>query len=245
MAAFVKGSPLSIDLVLKTLKKLKDTTVVNFISVAQHYALTAAIWIGRLDHQRQFHSLLLCPGFDLRLAFHQDEKGNCPLMSLAMLTAEHTTQPPGRRKLDQQLGTPATCEVLYKNCRRLFKELSDRIDHQELSGLFCRLSESLSDRIDDSPARVPRAPLAVLPGHGVGVARAWPEGHDVADIRVRGLEAQRDDGVPPQEPLSGCRPPGRPRPHGIVARCRKPGAVLRRRGGLYANKGVREGPARG
>lgn len=49
--------------------------------------------MAAFDHQRGFHSLLLFPGFDLRL--HRDEKEICPLQSLALLTAEHTTEPLG------------------------------------------------------------------------------------------------------------------------------------------------------
>lgn len=142
MAAFVKGSPECIGVVLKTLRTQKDTTVVNSVTTSRHSVLTEAIRTGRDDHQIQFDSLLTLPGFDLRLAFHRDEKGACPLSTLAMLTAAHTTLRPGQRKPDRRVGSPATCEKLYNNCHRLFCAVSDSLNTKELSDLFHRLSES-------------------------------------------------------------------------------------------------------
>lgn len=146
MAAFAKGSQQSIDLILEMLEKQKDTTVVNSVTVLRHSVLTAAIWNGRLDHSKQFKSLLMFPGFDLRLAFHQDEKGNCPLMNLTGLTVQHTVQPLGLLKQDQKRGSPTTCEKLYENCWQLFKAVSDSVDPKELSDLYVELSEGLFNR---------------------------------------------------------------------------------------------------
>ncbi|KAI7778064.1 Serine/threonine-protein phosphatase 6 regulatory ankyrin repeat subunit B [Diaporthe eres] len=146
MAAFLRGSQESIDLILKMLEKQKDTTVINSVTIGRKSVLTAAIFNGRVDHPRQFKSLLMFPGFDLRLAFHQNEKGNCPLMSLAILTSRHTVLPLGQVKEDQNRGTPKTCEMMYENCWQLFKAISESVDPKELSDLYLRLSEGLFNR---------------------------------------------------------------------------------------------------
>lgn len=146
MAAFLRGSQESIDLIFETLEKQKHTTVINSVTNNRHSVLTAAIFNGRVDHPRQFKALLMFPGIDLRLAFHPDEKGNCPLMSLALLTSRHTVLPLGQLKEDQNRGTPTTCEMLYENCWQLFKAISENVNPKELSDLYFRLSEGLLNR---------------------------------------------------------------------------------------------------
>lgn len=144
VAAFYKGSQQSIDLILETLERQKDTEVVNSVSVSTQYSiLTAAIWNGRVDHSRQFRSLLMFPGFDLRLAFHPYEDGRYPLVALVLITVQHTVLPPAMVKMDQKRGMATTYEKLYGNCWQLFNALFQSLDHQELSDLFSRAAEDL------------------------------------------------------------------------------------------------------
>lgn len=160
MAAFIRGCQQSIDLILEALKKQEDTTVVNSVTALGRSVLTAAISNLGMNPPRQIDSVLKLPGFDLRLAFHQVDGGDCPLMTLALLTFQHTVYPPGRLKADQTRGSKKMCEMLYDACWDLFKAISESLDPKEVSDLYFQISEGTSNfsgvRLIDYLCSMPR-----------------------------------------------------------------------------------------
>lgn len=146
MAAFARGSKESIDLVLETLRWQDGTAVINSTTVYGQSALTAAIANGRDDHAEQFQSFLTLSELNLRLAFHQDVNGDCPLMSLALLAYQHAILPPSAFKSNQGKETSTTCETIYNNLWHLIREAHYRLDRQDLSDLCLQLSKDCYKR---------------------------------------------------------------------------------------------------
>lgn len=146
MAAFARGSPESIDIVLEALRRQDATAVINSTTVYGQSALTAAIANGRDDHSKQFQAFIAFPELNLRLAFHKDAYGDCPLMSLALLAYQHAILPPSAFKSNQGKEKLTTCETLYNNCWQLLREALYRLDRKDLWDLCLQLSEDCSKR---------------------------------------------------------------------------------------------------
>lgn len=139
-AAFVRGDHASIVLILDTLRSQEDTSIVNAVSGARLSALSAAISNWEIE-QEQLHMLLTFPGFDLRLVFHENGNGICPLMALVMMTAGHTTSEDDNLEPFWVPEAALACGTLYEKCLLIFEALSASHDRQELANLLSRLSE--------------------------------------------------------------------------------------------------------
>ncbi|KAG8166813.1 hypothetical protein KVR01_002502 [Diaporthe batatas] len=146
MAGFARGTTQCIDLILETLRRQDGTAVINSTTVCGQSTLTAAVAHGRDDHSEQFLSLLKLPDLNLRLAFHQDAKKDCPLISLALQAYQHAILPLNAFKSNKRKERPATYKTLYNNCWQLLKAAHDRIDRQDLPNLCLQISEDCSRR---------------------------------------------------------------------------------------------------
>lgn len=134
MAAFVRGNPNYVELILKTIEEQKNKTVVNAISEAGDSALSLAIWNGKAGYKECLLSLLSFSGLDLRPLLQEDNKGEYPLMALAILAAEHSTSP-------LQVMKPKKTRRLAGTCYRIFNALIANLESDELSNIISQFSE--------------------------------------------------------------------------------------------------------